>query len=436
MTIMDLIPDKNFSLSPSDAPLDFSSLRLIPVGDEYLLFNPAGARWTVVNNVAAFIIELCDGYKSLDDIRRILLNHTNLDLNDHLSSIAYVRDSILNYKPPPETFKPLERVFLNITNDCNLRCEYCYFGSYRLSHDVLSPGDYARIVDEIIDINVDSNFIITGGEPLTHGHLFDILDALDRRVHHFSIITNGILMNDDFIDQMKKYENASLQISIDSYDDEGIPKILNDRMKRVLNRLKNNKIDFVVSSTVSRASSGEIEKLIRYCKSMEYKYRTSLLFPTKSSIEYFKENRLDDDSIIKLMDLNIDNVVRENARLIANGEKRTTCCMGYSIFSILPDGLVYPCNHLIGKDMVLGGIRTDKIKNIINHAFDKFRDINVDDNNFEDCFSCDYKYICTSGCPADSFNLFGRFKKPYSYCGTAKNILPRMMYNSVKENRA
>lgn len=92
----------------------------------------------------------------------------------------------------------LKQCTVVLTRGCNLRCDFCYVreAGYR-ADDQLSFDDLKRIVDLCGEANVKYIFF-TGGEPLTHPHIIDIISYINEEYPSITptIATNGILLED------------------------------------------------------------------------------------------------------------------------------------------------------------------------------------------------------------------------------------------------
>lgn len=83
---------------------------------------------------------------------------------------------------------------LDITNECNLYCKYCYHKNFGAHKDVYD------VIIEIEDNKGYAPFLISGGEPTLHPQLPAILDKL---VDDYVILTNGTrLYNEDYFNML------------------------------------------------------------------------------------------------------------------------------------------------------------------------------------------------------------------------------------------
>ena len=142
--------------------------------------------------------------------------------------------------PAPETDtqqdpkRSLNRLILHLSNDCNLRCVYCYAngGNYRSSRDLMSKETLDRIIDVIYrEYDHVDRIQYFGGEPLLNIALIDHGCRRMREIEQsrgsdidFGIVINGTLINDRFVELVKEHR---IVVTV-SYD--GDPAI-NDRLR-------------------------------------------------------------------------------------------------------------------------------------------------------------------------------------------------------------
>ena len=106
---------------------------------------------------------------------------------------------------------------LTITNFCNLNCIHCYAGT------PVNPTNmpYDKIVyflEEFTKFQA-KEIVLTGGEPLLHPDILPILDFAGRRYPSIPIVitTNGTLVDNKIVDLYQKYDNLTIQFSLDGY---------------------------------------------------------------------------------------------------------------------------------------------------------------------------------------------------------------------------
>ncbi|WP_435363678.1 7-carboxy-7-deazaguanine synthase QueE [Haloarchaeobius sp. DYHT-AS-18] len=85
------------------------------------------------------------------------------------------------------------------TSGCNLRCWFCdsYHTSWEPTHAWM---DIEAIVAEVESHAEADHVVVTGGEPLIHEGVVDLLYELDERGYHTTVETNGTIYRDAPID--------------------------------------------------------------------------------------------------------------------------------------------------------------------------------------------------------------------------------------------
>lgn len=96
-------------------------------------------------------------------------------------------------------------IAFNITRKCNKGCDYCYLS---LTGEDLS---FNRIKEILESVNVET-VTLTGGEPLMHPNIKDILAFISGRSNHIHLLSNGILLNKDYLTAIRE-ANAELFVT-------------------------------------------------------------------------------------------------------------------------------------------------------------------------------------------------------------------------------
>ncbi len=111
------------------------------------------------------------------------------------------------------TRKPI--VVWNITRTCNLRCIHCYADS----HAERYPGELnweqcCAVIDDLADYKVNA-LLLSGGEPLLHPQLPQLLERASERGLKVTISTNGTRITPELARLFKKLGVAYVGISLD-----------------------------------------------------------------------------------------------------------------------------------------------------------------------------------------------------------------------------
>ncbi|MBI3929585.1 MAG: radical SAM protein [Armatimonadetes bacterium] len=104
----------------------------------------------------------------------------------------YIRDSLMG-----NPVRPNRGVILiwNLTHRCNLRCRHCYSSASPRPGPELSLAECLALIPVLRAIGVRFA-ILSGGEPLTHKHLYEIVAGLKSAGIRTYLSTNGLLIDE------------------------------------------------------------------------------------------------------------------------------------------------------------------------------------------------------------------------------------------------
>lgn len=111
---------------------------------------------------------------------------------------------------------PLRYVDFAIGFECNLKCKHCFAVALEdPGHSKMGPADYSRVASECMALGT-VNFSFQGGEPLLFRELGPIIAACRPRENVISVSTNGTLLTEGSLDQLKAMGVDILTVSLDS----------------------------------------------------------------------------------------------------------------------------------------------------------------------------------------------------------------------------
>ena len=340
------------------------------------------------------------------------------------------------------TKAPVKSMCINISHDCNLRCEYCFaakgdFGQGRC----LMPLETAKkAIDFIIANsgtrrNLEVDFF--GGEPLMN---FDVVKqtveyarSIEKKYNkhfRFTITTNGLLLDDDKIEYINREMNNAV-LSLDGR------KEVNDRLRVTPNG--KGCYDVIVP---------KYQKLVEGRGDKDYYIRgtfTKYNLDFTEDVLHFRDLGFDQLSIepvvsdpkldysIKYEDL--PRVFEEYERLaqtIINSRKKGDyynffhfmidlnqgpcaikrlrgCGCGNEYVAVTPQGDIYPCHQFVGnEDYKMGNLHDGTFNTDMKEDFAK---ANV--YSKENCKDCWAKFYCSGGCNANNYQYEGDIRKSH-----------------------
>ncbi|NVO09719.1 MAG: radical SAM protein [Bacteroidales bacterium] len=159
---------------------------------------------------------------------------------------------------------------LNVTRRCNLQCSYCFLKDLVLV-DKNTEKDLIPNVDLPIDETLKklSNYeiggmYICGGEPFAYPELRSLLDWLIARADNIYISTNGLLINDDWINYLVE-NDITLLLSLKDSSEATYNRLIrfkNAGIKMHLYHVLTKKSDDILKSFTERYSWVEKVRLL------------------------------------------------------------------------------------------------------------------------------------------------------------------------------
>ncbi|MBN1315676.1 MAG: radical SAM protein [Anaerolineales bacterium] len=119
----------------------------------------------------------------------------------------------------PDGMPVLSSFYLYLVSGCNLACRHCWITPTFIRGDP-SPGDYLSIdalkaaVEEAKSLGL-RHAKLTGGEPLLHPQLLEVIDLLTAENLSLDMETNGTLINRHLAQCFKKSNLSRISISLD-----------------------------------------------------------------------------------------------------------------------------------------------------------------------------------------------------------------------------
>lgn len=307
------------------------------------------------------------------------------------------------------------RIYLLITNKCNLTCSMCIRGNNSIED--MQFEDFKKIFDE--QDTSEMEIVITGGEPTLHLNFEKFVKYSSKKFKKVLIATNGTQNN--YIDNIKNMKNIMFQVSLDGNRDvhnQIRGKYVFDNILETIEKFEKNEIKYCIASVVGYCNYKTIFELIpvlKKLKKMKY-WRISYempfgnaqknkIFPTEKWNNFVDKilEEVEFPLLIKkifpleLYDKNMDSINQENRCL--------NCGSGKENIYIYPDFNVYPCTCLT--DFCIGNIRVKNLEEIIKG---KENNIFLNYNILEEsiCNKCKYKKLCNGGCIGMSYNILGK----------------------------
>ena len=161
-------------------------------------------------------------------------------------------------------------MFLHLTNVCNSSCSFCIADKNK--SEISNFKKLESTISELVQKQVISKIVLTGGEPLLHSNFPYFLKMLDKvDLMWYSLNTNGTLLN-KYIYQINDSKLKHINISIHHHDDKINKSIMGKccTWEEIgnLNNSFNKNIEVRAACTISKElnTESEIMKYIETAK--------------------------------------------------------------------------------------------------------------------------------------------------------------------------
>ncbi len=144
----------------------------------------------------------------------------------------------------------LTKLYIEVTNQCNLNCRTCIRNVWDETPGMMSEGVFKAILDGLMEFSALPEKIFFGGfgEPLSHPWIIDMISRVKSMNMKAELITNGTLLKKEMIKSLIESGLDTLWISLDGATPESfsdirmgaqLPNILENLS--MLNRMNNEK---------------------------------------------------------------------------------------------------------------------------------------------------------------------------------------------------
>lgn len=133
----------------------------------------------------------------------------------------------------------LKRVYIELTNKCNLTCSTCMRNVWDVEYGHMSAWTFERILSDLDAYEEKPELFLGGyGEPLSHPRILELIEQAKGRGHRVSMITNGILLTEQVSRKLIDLNLDMLWVSVDGASAECYADVrLGDSLPVILENL-------------------------------------------------------------------------------------------------------------------------------------------------------------------------------------------------------
>lgn len=340
---------------------------------------------------------------------------------------------------------PLKRLYFYLTEGCNLSCRHCWIAPKFQSRDKVFPSlqldTFRSIIDEAKPLGLDG-VKLTGGEPLLHPAIGDILDEVKNNDLSLTVETNGIICTETIAQKIKRCKNAFVSVSLDGSDVDthewirGVKGSFNEAINGIKTLVKTG-IRPQIVMTVMRRNKDQIEGVARLAESLgcgsvkinvlQYIERGWAMEQSGSALDIEElivlgshiENVLTSRLKIKIL-YHHPKAFRPLGRILGKDGDRSRCEI-LNILGVLSDGSYALCG--IGgsvPELIFGTALKDKLKDVWENApVLKILRQDLPGRLEGVCGKCLMKEDCMGNCIAQNYYKEKNLMASYWYCEEA-----------------
>ena len=343
-------------------------------------------------------------------------------------------------QPLPENF-PLQSIVLNVTNQCNLSCSYCYeFGEDKIA----TPDGKKKFMDwETAQASVDYLFTESGDRPSVHITFFGgetlmnfplmkqvVAYARQRAAElgrnvEFSLTTNATLLSSAIIEFLTE-NGIGVTVSMDGTREmqdkfrifsngKGSYDIIRPKVEELIAKHRSRPVGARVTMT---SAAMDVRKIYQHLKHELGFHEVAFAPVTTSPDRLYSIGEPGMDSVLEqfsaLADEYLEHALRGEhhgfsnvsdtlAELHQGVNKSLPCGAGLGMVGVGPSGDIAPCHRFVDSDEhVLGNIATG----IDHEKRNEFLGRGNIDTKY-DCHTCWARPLCAGGCHHEAFVRYG-----------------------------
>jgi len=346
-----------------------------------------------------------------------------------------------------------------ITRRCNLHCVHCRSSSEMdvRDHPDFSTREAFRIIDDIRSF-AQPVVVLSGGEPLLRGDVFEIARYGTDRGLRMCLATNGTLVTPEVCARIKDAEIRMVSLSLDGasaevHDDFRQQPGAFEAAVRAARLFKEHGIGFLVNSSFTRRNQKEVGKVYRLAKELgATAWYMFMIVPTGRGEDIMEElispedyeallewhyemEKGERDMLVRptcaphYYRVRLQKAKAEGVRLEHRTLKFSTggakgCLAGQLIVLIDVDGNVLPCSYF---PVSAGNIRERPLREIWENSplFKELRDFAGYKGR---CGSCEYIRVC-GGCRARAYAVHGDYLAEEPFC----SYVPRRIQGTTPD---
>ena len=174
---------------------------------------------------------------------------------------------------------PNKKVIIQITERCNLFCKHCFVSSSRKGDEISFDKFRNNILSKLLQCNT-VKITLTGGEPLVHPNIKEIIELLSNNGIEVAVCTNAVLISDELIQLCSHLGTIHFNVSLDGFRPESHGTFRGnsnpDLFKTIINNISKlgqaHLLNGILVTPNKYANIEEYQEICKFAKSICAKY--------------------------------------------------------------------------------------------------------------------------------------------------------------------
>lgn len=365
-----------------------------------------------------------DGFEFLDQLRE----------NDGKKENTFDDFSLFLERRAREQGVPIHGQF-ELTPLCNFDCKMCYVhlsGSQMGDHALLTTDQWKNLIYDAYD-NGMYKATLTGGECLTYPGFGEIYLYLHKLGCEVNVLTNGLLLDEKWVDFFKAHPPAGIQITLYGHDDDSYERVTGHRAFETVNRnirlILEADLPLQIAITPNRYMGSDTTKTIQLAKrwTKSVQVNSGLFMPREETGRAEQNDNISDEEYVEIyrhlseMDGKTLHEIPEETLPAPGGPKHSCeecgleCGGGRSGFVINWQGVMTPCNRLYG-------VSANPITDGFEKAWKRINQICNEWPRVPECKGCPYEKVCDH-CAAAVMQYAEPGRQPLELCRKTREMI-------------
>ncbi len=449
--------------------------KIIPIDKQYLMINPCSGDWMLIDSDSKEMIEQYENDVPLDEIVKSYADFDPESINElikQLGSFDFVsKEDVIDACSCAnchDGYFPKLAV-LKLTENCNLRCTYCYMNSGGGKHKSMTPEVAIKTVNDYIDMNPNGGIrvVMHGGEPILNRKVMYALAEYAKEHKEqitLAIQTNATLITEE-IAAFFSENGISVGISLDGPSDiNDLTRIKPDGtgsfadIMRGIDNLRAYGVSYGIISVLNKSVASRIDDVIDLYLDLGIYEISFSPFLKVGRGKDDTESYITGDEMFEAYKRVIDRIISNNLsadkkgflrerilnHLINNifANKRTFMCSkipcgaGRSILGISTEGGIYICDDFINNpDFKIGTVGEISIKEQLLHSPVLLKLIGKKASELPRCKDCTWRQICGGVCYSSDYYSGEYGVSENEMCVFYQKVIPYIFELYSKEPR-